>query len=417
MRLAPSGRRGSAYVFVLGAATLIATAGILATVLQRQRLARQTDMTTTSTVDRAHASAVEYAQSLLAADPSGQAWRPFRRVVIETPSLLGDPGAVHEISVTDPVDDDLRTVNLTDPVRVTVESAIGAARRETQIDLAFTVEPLPALEYGFISGQTQGTGTVNVMGTSAAAASRPAMDASFSANAQSGVTPGAFRTVSSTMNDVAAVPVPAPPDELFAYYQSIGTVINVSSDVTYEDVLFSPVSNPANTGVNARGIYVINANNRRVNIRNSRVLGTLVILNPNALSQIGPKVSMSPASSDLPTLLVRGSIDFVLDNADLTESDEDRNFNPAGAPYMGTTDSDTSDAYPSRIRGLVYVSINASINKSSAFEGVLWVTGKTVTRGGRTLSVRWAPLTNPIPGFSRVSAMRVANEGVTRVAP
>ena len=81
------------------------------------------------------------------------------------------------------------------------------------------------------------------------------------------------------------------------------------------------------------------------------------------------------------------------------------------------TDSDTNDVYPARIRGLVYVSNNVVIHAHSAFEGVLWVGGTTDVRGNQTLSVRWAPLTDPIPGFSRVSSIRVANEGVMRVAP
>ena len=31
------------------------------------------------------------------------------------------------------------------------------------------------------------------------------------------------------------------------------------------------------------------------------------------------------------------------------------NFNPAGAPYNGSTDTDKADTYPNEIRGLVHV--------------------------------------------------------------
>lgn len=410
-------RRGSAYVFVLGAATLIATAGILATVLQRQRLARQTDMTTISTVDREHASAVEFAQSLIAVDPSGLAWRPFRKVEIHAAAMLDDPEASHWIMLTDPVDDELITVNLADPVRVTVDSIVGAARRKTRFDLAFTLEPLPALQHALITSEVEGAGTLTLTGTQVEATTRPQLDADYAASAEVGVSPEEFRIAATVMSSVPAEPVPAPAEDLFAYYQSIGTVIELSAAQTFDRVLFSPASNPAGTGLNARGIYVINANDKKLRITNTRVLGTLVILNASPASEIGPDVSISPASSDLPAMLVRGSMRFQLENADLRENDVARNLNPAGAPYLGVTDSDMSDAYPARIRGLVYVSNNVVIHDHSTFEGVLWVGGTTDVRGNRTLSVRWAPLTDPIPGFSRVSSMRVANEGVVRVAP
>ncbi len=410
-------RRGSAYVFVLGAATLIATAGILATVLQRQRLARQTDMTTISTVDREHASAVEFAQSLMAEDPSGVAWRPFRKVEIDAGAMLGDPAASHRITVADPVDADLRTVDLAEPVRVSVASTVGAARRKTAFDLAFTLEPLPGLQHALITAAVEGSGTLTLTGTRVEATTRPEFDAAYRDRAEIGVSPEEFRVATTVMSSVSPDTVPAPVDGLFAYYQSIGTVIELSAARTFDRVLFSPASNPANTGLNARGIYVINARNNLLRITNSRVLGTLVILNANPASEIGPDVSISPASSDLPAMLVLGSIEFQLENADLRESEVARNLNPVGAPYLGVTDSDTSDAYPARIRGLVYVSQNVVIDDHSAFEGVLWVRGKTSVRATRTLTVRWAPLTSPIPGFSRVSSMRVANEGVTRVAP
>jgi len=182
-------------------------------------------------------------------------------------------------------------------------------------------------------------------------------------------------------------------------------------------VLFSPTSNPAGTGLNARGIYVIDCNNKRLRLSDSRVLGTLVIINPHTTSEIGPRVSMSPASADLPTLLVDGEMFFQLDDDDLLEWDAERNFNPSGAPYLGETDSDESDRYPSWIRGLTYVSGKAKISQNSAFEGVLWVNGRVQVSGARTLTVRWAPLTAPIPGFTTASSMFVEADSVQRLAP
>lgn len=409
-------RRGSVYVFVLGAAMLIATTGILATTLQSARLARQRSMDATVSVDAEHAAAVEYAIETFENDPSGSAWRPFSRLVVNAPAMLGTSGTSHVLSLTDPADDNLRTVNLVDDVQLRVESTVGASKRATQLTFGFTQTPLSALSNALIR-ESEHNGTITVIGTKATAVSLPGRDAAYDANAQTGVTPAQLNAAILAMNSTVPGEVQEPPSELFVYYRSIGTLITLSTATTYEKVLFSPTSNPAGTGLNARGIYVIDCANKRLMLSESRVLGTLVIINPHRTSRIGPRVSMSPASADLPTLLVDGEMFFDLEDDDLREWDADRNFNPSGAPYLGETDSDESDRYPSRIRGLTYVSVKAKIGQNSAFEGVLWVNGEVHVSMSRTLTVRWAPLTAPIPGFTTASSMFVEADSVQRLAP
>jgi hypothetical protein len=409
-------RRGSVYVFVLGAAMLIATTGILATTLQSARLVRQRSMDATVSVDAEHAAAVEYAIETFENDPSGSAWRPFSTLVVNAPAMLGTSGTSHVLSLTDPADDNLRTVNLVDDVQLRVESTVGASKRATQLTFGFTQTPLSALSNALIR-ESEHNGTITVIGTKATAASLPVRDAAYDANAQTGVTPAQLSAAILAMNSTVPGEVQEPSSELFAYYRSIGTLITLSTATTYDRVLFSPTSNPAGTGLNARGIYVIDCNNKGLRLSDSRVLGTLVIINPHRTSRIGPKVSMSPASADLPTLLVDGEMFFDLEDDDLQEWDADRNFNPSGAPYLGETDSDESDRYPSRIRGLTYVSVKAKIGQNSAFEGVLWVNGEVHVSMSRTLTVRWAPLTAPIPGFTTASSMFVEADSVQRLAP
>jgi len=410
-------RRGSVYVFVLGAAMLIATTGILATTLQSARLVRQRSMDATVSVDAEHAAAVEYAIETFENDPSGSAWRPFSRLVVNAPAMLGTSGTSHVLSLTDPADNNLRTVNLVDDVRLRVESTVGASKRATQLTFGFTQTPLSALSNALIRESEHPGSAIAVSGTIATAASLPVRAAAYDANAQTGVTPAQLNAAILAMNSTVPGEVQEPPSELFVYYRSIGTLITLSTATTYDEVLFSPTSNPAGTGLNARGIYVIDCNNKRLRLSDSRVLGTLVIINPHTTSEIGPRVSMSPASADLPTLLVDGEMFFQLDDDDLLEWDAERNFNPSGAPYLGETDSDESDRYPSWIRGLTYVSGKAKISQNSAFEGVLWVNGKVQVSGARTLTVRWAPLTAPIPGFTTASSMFVEADSVQRLAP
>lgn len=416
-RLQHMRRRGSAYVFVLGAATLIATAGVLATVLQRQRLVRQQEAMTTLKVDQSHASAMEFGYSLLAPDPSGKVWRSFRKVVINAPPLLGDADAIHTITISDPADGDLRTANLQDTVRMTVETQVGSALRTSRADFAFSVKPLDALSHALIRETKLGGGPVTVMGTTGTSSLRPTRPTDFDSSAQVGVTPASFLSAVETMNGAATLTVCEPSENLFTYYRNTGTQINLSGNTSYDRVLFSPVSNPAGTGVDTRGVYVINANGHTVTITNSRIVGTLIIINASAQSRIGERVSMAPASSNQPTLLVNGSIEFAMTSNDLTETVAGRNLNPAGAPYLGVTDTDTADAYPTRLRGLVYVSGNANVTENSAFEGTLWIRGKLNVAATKTATVRWTPLTDPIPGFSQATAITIAAESVSREAP
>ena len=82
-------------------------------------------------------------------------------------------------------------------------------------------------------------------------------------------------------------------------------------------------------------------------------------------------------------------------------------FHPSGAPYLGDTDGDTLDSYPSRISGLVYVSNDLTTGASSTFDGVV-VVGNTFTAfDPLNLTYRQTFLNNPPPGFGSAGTMAV----------
>jgi hypothetical protein len=203
------------------------------------------------------------------------------------------------------------------------------------------------------------------------------------------------------------------PSTLFDYYVTNGTVIDLASLPTQgsipaiERALLSPANNPYGP-TNAQGIYVIDCASSPIYLTDSRIVGTLVLLNTGTDSQIYGSINCEPAVSNYPTLLVKGTIKFSPSGDLLEGSNPATNFNPPGTPYGGATDTDTSDTYPSLLKGLVYVSDEASTSFTPVFEGVL-VVGVTMTVNGTVdLTYDSRYFSNPPPGFGGGGQMAVS---------
>lgn len=173
--------------------------------------------------------------------------------------------------------------------------------------------------------------------------------------------------------------------------------------------VLSPASNPFGSGVtNPQGIYVIDCGGQRLSISDSRIVGTLVLLNQHEESWIGGSINWEPAVrsaepsvTNLPALLTNAQIAVKFVAAELSEAVVGANFNPAGTPYNGTADADQVDVYPSVIKGIVYSSGAIVLSNHPTFEGV--VVGQTnVEVNGADLDVTYDPVyykENAPPGF------------------
>jgi hypothetical protein len=82
------------------------------------------------------------------------------------------------------------------------------------------------------------------------------------------------------------------------------------------------------------------------------------------------------------------------------------NFNPVGTPYQGIADSDTTDTYPSLIKGLVYVSGNVTTTNHPTIDGGLIVGGTLSTSSDLDLTYRSTYFDNPPPGFTAPSKIQ-----------
>ena len=198
------------------------------------------------------------------------------------------------------------------------------------------------------------------------------------------------------------------------YYLDNGTYISAADisaavgSLLITKQLITPAINPFGS-TNAEGIYVIDCQNTMIKIRDCRIVGTLVILNPGNNSALSGSLCWESAVANYPALIVAGDIKMQFNAVPLNETTSGVNFNPDGSPYRGNQDSDLLDVYPSEILGLVYVTgeLKAADLFESRFRGVTLCTEIDV---GSPLRMNYRPIINdyPPPGFAHGDPMVIS---------
>jgi hypothetical protein len=209
-----------------------------------------------------------------------------------------------------------------------------------------------------------------------------------------------------------------PGNTAFEYYRANGTAIDIgtiplSSNVrVVSNRLFAPRLNPFGAAGNAEGIYVIDCQGQNLRIEHSRVLGTLVILNPGTICCFQGSVAHAPVSPNFPAILVQGDAQFDTAWDPLSEAGRGTNFNPVDAPFENSTDVDTVDQYAAVIKGLTYVSgkltIKANLAAECAFDGsVVCGSIELENTGDARFSYRPTHFDFPPPGFATGNKLQV----------
>ena len=166
--------------------------------------------------------------------------------------------------------------------------------------------------------------------------------------------------------------------------------------------LISPTVNPFGA-TNAQGIYIINCDGKDVIVGRSRIVGTLVFVNPGGNTAIQDSVVWEAAVYNFPALLTNDKLTIKMSSAGLSEAGLGFNFNPAGTPYPfigGTTNATTTDSYPSRITGLIYSTKDLEFSNTPNITGVVIANEKIdVKATSLNLSYGNTYLNDPPPGF------------------
>ncbi len=198
-----------------------------------------------------------------------------------------------------------------------------------------------------------------------------------------------------------------PDGTAFDYYIANGTVISMNTLTrvldTTRSVVDSILSDSANPygAVNPQGIYVIPAAGARVYIGNSEIKGTLVILDPGPGSRISGNVHAVPGALGLPTILVRGNMEWRTSD----EPDTGLLYATLSVVNLEFVVEDRS-ALPNAIEGLVYVSGN--LNQTSGkmnLDGLLMVGGSVNSSGTMNITYQAGMVDDPSPGFAATAKM------------
>lgn len=405
-------RKASIYVVVLGtstAVTVIGLSALMATRIERRSAEGLGDLAQA----RMHArSAIELGMRQIGLDPN---WRSRTSGVWESNKPIGTGS--YTFSAEDPVDGDLGD-DPRDGLVLTGTGVEGDAVFNLEVSLEVETHPLSCLEVSLhanndivvvdpatVSGDQiiSANNTITAIGV-------VSVDLDMeSVNGFSGALGPGSTTSGITPRDV---PNPA---TVFDYYLAKGTYIGIGNlpkwDVSkqeYDGVtgvptmrreLLSPSNNPFGGGTNPEGIYIIDAQSGILDFEDSRIVGTLVILNADMNSEIRGSVNWEPAVLNYPALMANGKINLAMSAAPLSEVTTGRNFNPTGSGVGGEEDATLDDSYASVIKGIVYSLGDTSISNSVWIDGVL-VVGNTLTVTG-TLNVTYqeAHLDDPPPGF------------------
>ena len=194
-----------------------------------------------------------------------------------------------------------------------------------------------------------------------------------------------------------ATPLTMPEAQVVDTYRALATDISGRTLIYHQAI--GPGRNPWGAA-NADGVYCLSAPGADVTLRDSRILGTLVVRCRRLT--IDNNVLLESFRKDMPALIVDGDLvlNYQSTGSQLREGDADTNFNPPGVPNGGLSDSDKSDSYPSEVRGLVHVRGDLTLGGTALVRGAIVCDGKVQCCGINQI-VHDDDLTNlPIVGYT-----------------
>ncbi|MBM4109665.1 MAG: hypothetical protein FJ255_12800 [Phycisphaerae bacterium] len=344
-------RPGTAYVFLLGTALIVTAAGFAAVEASMSEVANHRLRAAADEARLLAQTGLEVAMARIAGDPSWATSLGAGGTIVSNEAV--GRGTI-TVVVTDPVDSD-PAVGDFDPFLLRSSATVGSAVRIAEVELQRRWTPLPATQTAVhaAGGVTFNNGT-GITADRAVSSNTGASATSASIGAPVEVVTSASGSMYSG-GLVEGVPAKTMPAGVIAQYAALATTITRGS-LSAGNInrrLLSPAVNPYNASLNALGIYVIDLGNNDMEIKSSRIFGTLVIRNAGIV-KLKEGLVWEPAFVGLPSLLVEGQLWIEGNTDNLIEGMVGRNLNPASTPYKGASNSVPADTYPSRLEGLFY---------------------------------------------------------------
>jgi hypothetical protein len=407
-------RSGTAYVLVVGIGMVISAmvyGVVVASQVSSRAMPLRNDAAEAEVLSR---SAIDQAVQIIS---TNSAWRTAYSNNVESTRMALGRGTA-SFKLVDETTGSLST-STTNPVRVYGIGRVGKATKVCSVVMSLTQGP----PYSSLRVAAASVGSISMVGLllnpivipgAETIESNTSMTITFcTLNGTNLQSPGLITSTSITGGGVIISGAPArtfpDPAHVFDYYKTNGT--NVSYGSTGGSIswkLLSPTVTSMGGGTNAQGIYVIDCGGSAFTISNSRIVGTLVLLNTSGLT-ISGQISMEPAVKGYPCLLVQGNLTWSTTSAALSEAGPPAtNFNPAGVPYPynygaggGSSNATTGDSFPSQINGLVYCTGNLSTNNQPVQNKGVLIAGGSWSNGASNFVLTWDPYYTmyPPPGF------------------
>ena len=362
--------RGSAYLAVLGASTIVMIIGLAALMAVRVEQQISTDADEAVQARFNARSSIEAALFFTDAVPTWRDIFPNDTWLM----LFFDDGTI-AFKFDDEIDGVL-SGDATQPVRLYGKGTVGDAVRIQSVLLQppdLTPLPMDFLSVGIHSSlelKITGGNTLTVTGAPASTNANLRHDGDIIGDAEALTESGG-----GTVTGMTTVPAPfknLPSATVIDSYIAKATLLAFNGD--FDKIVLAPGVNQYGGGLNPDGVYYINTGDNDIVIKNSRIYGTLVINAGTKEVKIQGDVLIHPYRADYPVLIVRGKLRIEFDGYDsqLDEVDMGHNFNPPGAPYQGQTDNiDDDDVYPSEIQGLVHVTGQLELKTTSMIRGAI----------------------------------------------
>lgn len=371
-------RRGTAYVLAVGLAMLVAAVAIGTLLAVRARFAGTRDSIDLSNARCLAESGLEWGiHTLNTANAYAEGTVPATSVT----RLDFTAGSVRVGILQDAADADATTLT---PALIKVGATVGVAARRYQVRAHPIVAAIEAFEHPIVVGGKLDLDsdchlTVSGEGVGLAGAVERAVGATVTGSIHSVALGNADPDVAMQRSlDRVALPTV---DHLNALVAAATTLtVAGGGAISFDHVLLSPTANPYGQ-LNQRGLYVLDCANRTITITESRIVGTLLLLNPGAGSKLTAPVALESAVRGAPALVVKGNLS--LDGSDGRIDENGVNLNPQGTPRPfvgGTADEDTTDRFGATLDGPIIVFGNLSVSATTAVRGLI-VTGDCTIDG------------------------------------
>lgn len=390
-------RRGSTYVMVLGLSLVLTVIGLSALTVSRITSRMVTGTRDSSEVRFLAFTAAEHALNRINADDD---WRTtFNGATVAKSFGRG----TFSWRVVDEDDGDL-TDGEWDPATIVATGTVGNASHTLSLRVTCDGGALNSLSACLAAGgevKVKRDHALTVTGGILSSNDVVRNDGTIYGDMEAQDLVGAGTVVGNVTTGAPAKAMPS--SSVFDMYKNMATTISPGDKI--EKKLLSAASNPWGE-VNSNGVYYVEMVDKDLKINKSRILGTLVVrCAPGKKVVVGGKDGVALLRNyrtDYPVLIVDGNLELQMesDTKDLTESDADTNLNPVGTPYDGEIDDDETDTYPNEIQGLVHVTGELKIKKTSRIHGVVICEGKATVEGTNEIIYDSSVSQNPPSGYS-----------------